>query len=46
MENKEIGVICGSGVILLQSIKLEGKKTQNIEDFVRGRKDFMGYVFR
>lgn len=32
-------------MLIVKTLKLEGKKTQNIEDFIRGKQDFIGYIF-
>lgn len=39
-----IGVKCGKWVLALKEVKLEGKWNMRIEDFVNGRRDFVGRV--
>ncbi len=43
---EDIVVLCGKWALNLQEVKLEGKKTQNIKDFVNGHQDFLNYTFR
>ncbi|MDD5212941.1 MAG: methionyl-tRNA formyltransferase [Candidatus Gracilibacteria bacterium] len=42
---KSVGIICKSGILLLNKIKLEGKKEMDIFSFVNGYKDFLDYNF-
>jgi methionyl-tRNA formyltransferase len=35
-------VVCGRGVLLLEEVQLAGKRAMDIEDFVRGQRDFVG----
>jgi len=39
--NKEIAVQTGVGLVILKKIQPEGKKEMNIEEFLRGRKNFL-----
>lgn len=42
---KDIIVICGKWGLKLEEVKLEGKKSQNIKEFVNGHQDFPDYQF-
>ncbi|MDD3145254.1 MAG: methionyl-tRNA formyltransferase [Candidatus Gracilibacteria bacterium] len=44
-KNKEIGVICKKGIFIIKQIKLEGKKTMDINTFINGNKNFINYTF-
>ena len=35
-------VVCGRGALLLEEVQLAGKRAMDIEDFVRGQRDFVG----
>jgi methionyl-tRNA formyltransferase len=35
-------VICGRGALLLKEVQLAGKRAMDIEDFLRGQRDFVG----
>tara|TARA_B100000676_G_scaffold300868_1_gene347169 strand:+ start:3229 stop:4197 length:969 start_codon:yes stop_codon:yes gene_type:complete len=35
-------VVCGEGFLVLSHVKLEGSSSQDIEDFVRGKPNFIG----
>ena len=37
-----VGVATGEGALLLRRVQMEGRQAQNIEDFARGYRDFMG----
>jgi methionyl-tRNA formyltransferase len=37
-----VAVVTGEGVLLLKRVQLAGKKAMEIEDFVRGRRGFVG----
>jgi methionyl-tRNA formyltransferase len=37
-----LGVKCGQGILIIEELQLEGKKTLKINDFLRGQKDFVG----
>jgi methionyl-tRNA formyltransferase len=39
--NQKIGVQTGKGIVFLDTVQLEGKKMMKIDDFVRGRPDFL-----
>ena len=41
LDDGEIGVVCGGGIIALQQVKLEGKKSQSLRDFLNGNQDFL-----
>lgn len=42
LEDGSIGVITGSGVIVLKEIQLAGRKAMTIDEFVRGHSAFVG----
>jgi len=42
LEDGSVGVISGSGVIVLKEIQLAGRKAMTIDDFVRGHSAFVG----
>jgi methionyl-tRNA formyltransferase len=42
--NQKIGVQTGDGLIFLDSVQLEGKKIMAIDDFTRGRHDFLSSI--
>lgn len=44
-EQEKIWIVCGSGILILKEIKLEWKKTMDINSFVNGNKDFLHYKF-
>jgi methionyl-tRNA formyltransferase len=41
-----LAVATGEGALLLREVQLEGKRALNIEDFTRGRRDFVGSVLK
>jgi len=41
---KAIGVATGDGVLILREIQLAGKRAMKIEEFVRGRPEFVGAI--
>ena len=41
-----VWVACGSGILLLEQIKLEWKKSMDINSFINGNKDFLDYNFK
>lgn len=41
-----IWIACGSGILLLEEIKLEWKKSMDINSFINGNKDFLDYNFK
>lgn len=44
--NDSVWVVCGSGILLLKQIKLEWKKSMDINSFINGNKDFLDYNFK
>jgi methionyl-tRNA formyltransferase len=42
--NQEIAVQAKKGLIVLKKIQLEGKKEMDVDEFVRGSKDFIGSI--
>ncbi|MFA5917328.1 MAG: methionyl-tRNA formyltransferase [Candidatus Gracilibacteria bacterium] len=45
LENKKIGVICADNkVILIEKVKLEGKKSMSTIDFINGNKSFINAI--
>ncbi|MCH2188549.1 hypothetical protein MK079_01820, partial [Candidatus Gracilibacteria bacterium] len=46
IDKKTIGIICADKSILqIEQVKLEGKKSVNILDFINGNKEFLDYIF-
>ncbi len=43
---EDIVVICGEGALKLEEVKLEGKKTQGIKDFVNGHSEIINHSLR
>jgi methionyl-tRNA formyltransferase len=43
-EPPRIGVITGRGVLSLGQVQLEGKRKMSVDDFVRGKRDFIGSI--
>lgn len=43
-ENKNIFIATGNGKIFPEIVKMEGKKSQNISDFINGNSDFIGNI--
>ena len=41
-----IAVACGSWILILKQIKLEWKKSMDINSFINGNKDFLDYNFK
>ncbi|MBX9809557.1 methionyl-tRNA formyltransferase [Candidatus Gracilibacteria bacterium] len=41
MSDGKIGVACGEGILTLEKVKLEGKKSQLIRDFINGNQKFI-----
>jgi methionyl-tRNA formyltransferase len=37
-----VAVVTGEGALLLKKVQLAGKKAMGVEDFVRGRRGFVG----
>ena len=43
VENRQgIAVVCGDGLLLLRRVQMEGRQATDIDDFVRGYRDFVG----
>ncbi|PID84379.1 methionyl-tRNA formyltransferase [Candidatus Gracilibacteria bacterium] len=42
-KNNLVGISCKQGIIYPEKVKLAGKKSQSIDEFVRGHRDFIGY---
>ncbi|HUX49095.1 MAG TPA: methionyl-tRNA formyltransferase [Dehalococcoidia bacterium] len=45
-ETPGIGVITGRGILGLGQIQLEAKRKMSVDDFVRGRRDFIGSLLK
>ena len=45
LENKNIWIICWEWILILKQIKLEWKKTMDINSFINWNKDFLEYKF-
>ncbi|MBW7954438.1 methionyl-tRNA formyltransferase [Candidatus Gracilibacteria bacterium] len=43
---KNIAVLCKTGVLIINKVKLEGKKEISIFDFINGNKYFLNYNFK
>jgi methionyl-tRNA formyltransferase len=43
-ESPGVGVVTGDGILGLCKIQLEGKREMSVDDFVRGKRDFIGCV--
>tara|TARA_B110000116_G_C16779007_1_gene557294 strand:- start:750 stop:1742 length:993 start_codon:yes stop_codon:yes gene_type:complete len=41
-----VGVCCGEGFLVITRVKLEGSSSQDINDFIRGKSDFIGGVLQ
>ena len=39
-----VGIVTGKGVLLIEMLQIEGKRTMSSEQFLRGHKDFVGSV--
>jgi methionyl-tRNA formyltransferase len=39
-----VGVITGQGILGLKQVQLEGKHKMSVDDFIRGKRDFVGSV--
>jgi len=39
-----VGVVTGQGILGLYQVQLEGRREMAVEDFVRGKRDFIGCV--
>jgi len=42
--NQEIGVQAGSGIVILESVQMEGKRDMAIGDFIKGHHDFLSSI--
>lgn len=40
--DKTIGIICGEWILTLSQVKLEWKKSQSIQEFLNGQREFIG----
>ena len=45
-ESPGVGVITGRGILGLGQIQLEAKRKMSVDDFVRGRRDFIGSLLK
>ncbi len=45
-EPPRIGVITGHGILGLEQVQLEAKQKMAVDDFIRGRKDFIGSLLK
>lgn len=43
-EGKNVFVVCGSGLLVLKEVQLEGRKKTSIESFLAGHSDFVGSI--
>ena len=43
-ESPGVGVVTGQGILGLWQVQLEGRRQMSADDFVRGQRDFIGYV--
>ena len=43
-ESPGVGVVTGDGILGLCQVQLEGKREMSADDFIRGRRDFIGCV--
>ncbi|MFW6102459.1 MAG: methionyl-tRNA formyltransferase [Chloroflexota bacterium] len=43
-ESPGVGVVTGDGILGLCQVQLEGKREMSVDDFVRGKRDFIGCV--
>jgi methionyl-tRNA formyltransferase len=43
-ESLGVGVVTGDGILGLCQVQLEGKREMSVDDFVRGKRDFIGCV--
>ena len=44
LESVQVGVVTGEGVLGLCQVQLEGKRQMSIDEFLRGKKDFLGSI--
>ena len=40
----KVGIICGTNVLEIEVLQLEGKKDLLTADFIRGQRDFLGDI--
>ncbi len=43
---EKIGVQANNGVIILEEVQMEGKKSMSVEEFIRGYNDFAGSILK
>jgi methionyl-tRNA formyltransferase len=43
-ESPGVGVVTGDGILGLCQVQLEGKREMSVDDFVHGKRDFIGCV--
>lgn len=43
-ESPGVGVLTGEGILGLYQVQLEGRREMSVDDFVRGKRDFIGCV--
>jgi methionyl-tRNA formyltransferase len=43
-EPQGVGVVSGQGILGLRQVQLEGRRQMSVDDFVRGKRDFIGCV--
>jgi methionyl-tRNA formyltransferase len=43
-EHPGVGVVTGEGILGLCQVQLEGRREMSVDDFVRGKRDFIGCV--
>ena len=39
-----VGVVAGEGLLALRRLQLEGRRPVGVQEFIRGRRDFVGSV--
>jgi methionyl-tRNA formyltransferase len=44
MDTWEVGILCREGILLVHQVKLEGKKSQHIRDFLHGNQSFISSI--
>ncbi|MDD2891395.1 MAG: methionyl-tRNA formyltransferase [Candidatus Gracilibacteria bacterium] len=42
--DKTVGIVCEKGLLTLEQVKLEGKKSQSIKEFLNGQQNFISSV--
>ena len=43
-EPQGVGVVSGQGILGLRQVQLEGRRQMSVDDFIRGKRDFIGCV--